>query len=212
MPSDRVKATVKKKVLSRPLEDVRRAIEKTEQQDFGVTYDVLDNIEVSNYAMNGLKKVSNYAMNGLKTRATQATPRTVQISPTQATPRTVQLRPTQVPKKKIAEKVIQGGSKAVAAGKFLAKKAPPVTAAIMAYEAASLANSEEARDKAREQQRVMGERGSSMKGAVQNMAQGFLDPMGTLYGVGSAIGEIASIHSKIAAQKFARRHQRGIKR
>jgi hypothetical protein len=239
MASDRVKATTKKKVLSKTLDLARRAIEKTERQDLGATYDVLDNIEVANYVKTGLKKKATQATprtvptspRTVQISPTQATPRTVQISPTQATPRTVQLRPTQVPKKKIVEKVIQGGSKVAAVGKFLAKKAPPVTAAIMAYEAASLANSEEAREKAREQHRVMGERGLTLKGAAQNIAQGLLDPMGTLYARGDALVDIRkaqakhimryfngdeskyrSVRAKLAAQRLASRSQRGIKR
>jgi len=227
MASDRVKATTKKKVLSKTLDRARRAIEKTEQQDLGATYDVLDNIEVVNYVKNGLKKKATQAT----PRTFPTSPRTVQISPTQATPRTVQLRPTQVPKKKIAERIIQGGSKAAAAGKFIAKKAPPVTAAIMAYEAASLANSEEAREKAREQHKVMGERGFSLKGAGQNIAQGLLDPMGTLYARGDAVADLRkaqakaiiryfngdeskyrSVRAKLAAQRLASRSQQGIKR
>jgi hypothetical protein len=239
MASDRVKATTKKKVLSKTLDLARRAIEKTERQDLGATYDVLDNIEVANYVKTGLKKKATQATprtvptspRTVQISPTQATPRTVQISPTQATPRTVQIRPTQVPKKKIVEKVIQGGSKVAAVGKFLAKKAPPVTAAIMAYEAASLANSEEAREKAREQHRVMGERGLSLKGAAQNIAQGLLDPMGTLYARGDALVDIRkaqakhimryfngdeskyrSVRAKLAAQRLASRSQRGIKR
>jgi hypothetical protein len=251
MASDRVKATTKKKVLSKTLDLARCAIEKTERQDLGATYDVLDNIEVANYVKTGLKKKATQATprtvptsprtvqisptqatpRTVQISPTQATPRTVQISPTQATPRTVQLRPTQVPKKKIVEKVIQGGSKVAAVGKFLAKKAPPVTAAIMAYEAASLANSEEAREKAREQHRVMGERGLTLKGAAQNIAQGLLDPMGTLYARGDALVDIRkaqakhimryfngdeskyrSVRAKLAAQRLASRSQRGIKR
>jgi hypothetical protein len=194
---------------------------------------------VANYVKTGLKKKATQATprtvptspRTVQISPTQATPRTVQISPTQATPRTVQLRPTQVPKKKIVEKVIQGGSKVAAVGKFLAKKAPPVTAAIMAYEAASLANSEEAREKAREQHRVMGERGLTLKGAAQNIAQGLLDPMGTLYARGDALVDIRkaqakhimryfngdeskyrSVRAKLAAQRLASRSQRGIKR
>lgn len=183
----------------------------------GVTADILDAVEAKALVKETLSKGIGAAKN--KTSKKPATPRRPTAQLTQANPRTVQLSPTQVPKQKIASKVLQKGSKALAAGKFLAKKAPPASAAIMAYEAASLVNSEEAREKAREQYRVMGERGyatgnatQNVKNAGKNALQGLLDPVGTLYGVGSAIGDIASTHAKIAAQKFARRHQQGIKR
>ena len=209
MPSDKVKATVKKKVLARPLEEVRRYVEKTEfQLPEGVTMDALDLAEAKSLLQKGATKVL-----GLVRSKKPPT----KIPPTRRP--TVQLPTDQNPNSKNTKPLLKGAGRGAAALKGVSKKFPPAAAAIMAYEAAALANSEEAREKAREQYRVMGERDYStgdvkqnIRNAGKNALQGLADPMGTLYGVGSAVGDIASIYAKIAAQKLGRRPQRGIKR
>lgn len=210
MPSDKVKASVKKKVLSRPLDDARRYVEKTEfDQGAGVTMDMLDVIEAKALIKKGLRTKRAAAVRNNK-------------PPTQTTPSrrpTVQLTTAQNPNPKNTNQLLKGAGRGAAALKGVSKKIPPAAALIMAYEAASLVNSEEARDKAQEQYRAMGERDYStgdvkqnIRNAGNNALQGLADPMGTLYGVGSAIGDISSTYARIAAQKLARRPQRGIKR
>lgn len=195
MSSDRVKASVKKKVLSRPLEEVRRYVEKTEfelPRVEGVTLDALDATEVKSLLQKGATK-------GLALARSKKTP-------TQTTPLrrpTVQLTTAQNPNPKNTKHLLKGAGRGAAALKGVSKKIPPAAAAIMVYEAASLVNSEKAREKAREQHRVMGERDYFTGDVEQNIynmgknaLQGAADPMGTFYGVGSAIGDIAGIRAK----------------
>lgn len=69
----------------------------------------------------------------------------------------------------------------------LMKGLPAIQAAALAYETASLINSEEARRKAREQAEEMEKRGYSAEGIAKNAAQGFFDPAGTIYAAGDAL-------------------------
>ena len=224
MPSDRVKDTVKKKVLSRPLDEVRRYVEKTEfQLPEGVTMDALDLAEAKSLLQKSATK--GLGLVGSKKPPTQTTPSrrpTVQLTKAQTTPSrrpTVQLTKAQSPNPKNTKQLLKGAGRGAAALKGVSRKIPPAAALIMAYEAASLGNSEEARDKAREQYRAMGERDYPIGDVKQltinagkNALQGLADPMGTLYGVGSAVGDISSTYARIAAQKLDRRPRRGIKR
>lgn len=97
------------------------------------------------------------------------------------------------------------------------KKFPPVQAAVLAYETASLINSEEARRKAREQAEEMEKRGYSAEGVAKNAAQGFFDPAGTIYAAGDALldpntwrgfGEFLTSGSRSPRERNRRRGRR----
>ena len=67
----------------------------------------------------------------------------------------------------------------------------------MAYETAPLINSEKQREKAYQQYKEMGERdypaddiAQTYTNVVKNGLQGFLDPVGTIYGAGRGLKEL----------------------
>ena len=97
-------------------------------------------------------------------------------------------------------------SKVAQLGKLLgpaAKKLPGVNAAVMAYETMSLINSPEARQKARDQAEEMYKRGDdSIEADLKNMAQGVLDPVGTIYAANNALGETMETYGGLAYDKL----------
>ncbi len=96
-------------------------------------------------------------------------------------------------------------SKMARLGKFLgplAKKLPGVNAGVLAYETASLINSPEARQKARDQSEEMYRRGDSLEGNLKNMAQGVLDPVGVTFAAGEALVDTAKTYGGLAYDKL----------
>ena len=111
-----------------------------------------------------------------------------QVYPRSRTPPTVSSPPQITPASRISK---------------LVKRVPPVQALTMSYEAAALMSSKEQREKAWEQTQAMGERGyssddvgQSLQNALKNGAQGYLDPVGTIYGAGRGLKELFADDSK----------------
>lgn len=171
---------------SKILKPVSDVVAKTEYEIAdGVSADALDNTEISNWLRTAIlkandsikkKKEATAAAQAVKTTAASG-----RLFPTLADDLANQypLRrtPTTTP-------VIQSASKASKLLGGVAKVAGPSQLLIMAYEAGNLATNPEARAKADEQYKEMGERGGLNTDILKNAGQGFLDPMGTLYSTG----------------------------
>jgi len=183
MPSDRTIASAKR--ASRLVAKAREELEKSRKalpstSLLGVDVDILDLPEVGDMGSKGVKK--------LLPKKKTPTPRS------STTPsRTVLLKPSQVPKGKLTTRAAKTAFNLAKVG---GSKVPLLGAPIMAYEGLALANSPEAQQEARDKFQEMGERGNTVAGAAQNAVQGFLDPVNTLYAVGDALGDIASVRSK----------------
>jgi len=86
--------------------------------------------------------------------------------------------------------------------KPLARRLPPAELAALTYETAALINSEEAREKAREQANAMQERGYSAEGMGKNALQGLLDPVGTIYAAGDALVDLTKTSAGNLVDKY----------
>ena len=170
----------------------------------GVTADALDVVETKSLARQVLlkaysankaaKELANEAAEKLAKEAAagrlfpKLAEELAQVYPRSRTPPTVSSPPQITPASRISK---------------LVKRVPPAQALIMAYEAAALMSSKEQREKAWEQTQAMGERGyssddvgQSLQNAAKNGLQGFLDPIGTIYGAGRGLKELFADDSK----------------
>jgi len=174
--------------ISETLDRLRESVEKTEFEapipfTEEVTADALDVAEARGVA-SGVAKNFAASKPPVPTSTGQTIPLKVPSDPVRVT-----LTPEQAAKWNDAMNKHGKVSKWSKLGKFLgpvAKKLPGVNAAVMAYETASLINSPEARQKARDQAEKMFEWGYSPKGVASNVAQSLLDPVGTIFAAGEA--------------------------
>lgn len=153
----------------------------------GVTADALDVVETKSLARQVLLKAYS-ANKAAKELAAEAAEKLAAQVPRA----TVRITPTVTPTITPASRFLK-----------LLKKLPPVQALTMSYEAAALMSSKEQREKAWEQTQAMGERGyssddvgQSLQNALKNGAQGYLDPIGTIYGAGRGLKELFADDSK----------------
>jgi hypothetical protein len=164
---------------SRVLKPISDYVAKTEIEVAGVNADALDAAEARSLIMKSAAKAYNAKK---KKKAAEAAARI-----TMAMPWKPRVPPTAV----VPSAVVSNLAKATTAAKFIggvASKAPPVQAFINAYEAMSLATDPEARKKADEQSKIMAARDRLHYADIsKNAAQGFLDPMGTIYTAGKGI-------------------------
>ena len=174
---------------SKILKPVSDVVAKTEYEIAdGVSADALDNTEISNWLRTALlkandvvktKKEANAAAQAVKTTAASG-----RLFPTLADDLANQYPLRRTP---AATPVIQSASKASKLLGGAAKVAGPAQLLIMAYEAGNLATNPEARAKADEQYKEMGERDGLNTDILKNAGQGFLDPMGTIYTAGKGL-------------------------
>jgi hypothetical protein len=176
---------------SRVLKPISDYVANTEMEVAGVNADALDAAEARSLIMKAAAKAYNAKK---KKKAAEATAQAVKTTAASG-----RLFPTladdlanQYPLRRTP--AIQSASRAsnlANAAKFMGKvgsKAPPVQAFINAYEAMSLATDPEARKKADEQSKIMAARDRLHYADIsKNAAQGFLDPMGTIYTAGKGI-------------------------
>ena len=171
----------------------------------GVTADALDVVETKSLARQVLLKAysANKAAKELAaeaaeklarglSQASRLFPNLAEDIAAQVPRATVRITPTVTPTITPASRFLK-----------LLKKLPPVQALTMSYEAAALMSSKEQREKAWEQTQAMGERGyssddvgQSLQNALKNGAQGYLDPVGTIYGAGRGLKELFADDSK----------------
>ena len=192
----------KKKVLSQTLEDVRMAAEKADESLGGLASDVTG-VSFSRPTADATtlpKELAQKAVENVgKLPAGKLTPALGVIQE-----KISKLNPSNAPKQifeqaaKYSPALQKAGS---TASKFL-KFAPPAELAALGYRSAMLLNSEEEREKARGEAEEMYKRGGTVKGDLQNMGQGFLDPAGTIYAAGDALVDTAKTYGGLAADKF----------
>jgi hypothetical protein len=176
--------------LSETLDRVRKYVEKTEFEPVdGVNADALDVAE-GRGVLSGL--INRIRASRLPTVPSGPAP-TIPLRP----PATVTL-PKNIPTPQV--------SNMARLGKFLgpvAKKLPGANVGVVAYETASLINSPEARKKARDQSEEMYKRGDgSIEADLKNIAQGVLDPVGTIYAANNALGETMETYGGLAYDKL----------
>jgi hypothetical protein len=171
------------------LKPVSDAVAKTEYEIAdGVNADALDNMEISNW----LRTVVLKANDAVKTKkeaeaaaqAVKTTAASGRLFPTLADDLANQYPLRRTPP---ATPAIQSASQASKWLGGLKKVAGPSQLLIMAYEAGNLATNPEARAKADEQYKEMGERDGLNTDILKNAGQGFLDPMGTIYTAGKGL-------------------------
>lgn len=171
--------------LSETLDRVRKYVDKTEFEPVdGVNADALDVVERGALFSNLFQRIRRS-----KLPVPTGTGPTIPVN----LPATVTL-PKNLPTPKV--------SKLARLGKFLgplAKKLPGVNAGVLAYETASLINSPEARQKARDQSEEMYRRGDWN---LKNMAQGVLDPVGVTFAAGEALVDTAKTYGGLAYDKL----------
>lgn len=161
---------------SRVLKPISDYVAETEFEVAGVNADALDVAEIKSLIKKGLIKAYNAKK---KKKAVEAVGSVTMAMPWK--PRV--LPPAVVPN--AATSNVTKAAKLIGKG---ASKLPPVQAFINAYEAASLATNPEARKKADEQSKIMAARDRlHLVDISKNAAQGFLDPMGTIYTAGKGV-------------------------
>lgn len=162
---------------SRVLKPISDYVANTEIEVAGVNADALDAAEARSLIMKALTKAysakeKKKAVEGVVTMAMPWKPR---VPPTDVVP----------------SAAASNLAKATKVAKFIGKvssKAPPIQAFINAYEGMSLATDPEARKKADEQSKIMAARDRLHYADIsKNAAQGFLDPMGTIYTAGKGV-------------------------
>jgi|TARA_R100001463_G_scaffold3387_2_gene13817 hypothetical protein len=187
----------KKKVLSQTLEDVRRGMEKTDESLGGLASDVTG-VSFSRPTAN--------ATTVPKALLEKAVDNAGRFKPVLGVlqENLSKLNPDNVAKNlynqaaKYSPTLQKAGS---AASKFF-KFVPPAEAAALAYRSSMLVNSEEERQKARDEAEEMYKRGGTVGGNLQNMGQGFLDPAGTIYAAGDAAVDTVKTLGGLAYDKF----------
>jgi hypothetical protein len=170
LKKERKRSLLEKRSLLDPVADV---VAKTEYEPVeGVTADALDSVQAAERAALLLKKALDAKKAAEAAKA--------------FTGPTIALRADQIPTPPRASLL-----------KKFTKGAPPAAAAIMAYETAALINSEKQREKAYQQYKEMGERdypaddiAQAYTNFAKNGLQGFLDPVGTIYGAGRGLKEL----------------------
>ena len=171
----------KKEVLSQTLEGIRRSVDRTEFEPVeGVNADALDVVE-------GGSLLSRLARKILAAKAAKA-----------AKAPTIPLKITS----QMANQTPKSGLKLLKTLAPIAKRIPPAELAVLMYETAALANSEEAREKAKKQAEDMYKRGNSVEGMGKNALQGFLDPAGTIYAAGDAAVDTVKTLGGLANDKL----------
>lgn len=164
---------------SRVLKPLSDNVAKTEIEVAGVTADALDAAEARSLIMKAMAKAYNAKQNK---KAVETAARV-----TMAMPWKPRVPPTTVVPSAAASTLAKATKAAKLIGK-VSSKAPPVQAFINAYEAMSLATDPEARKKADEQSKIMAARDRlHYVDMSKNAAQGFLDPMGTIYTAGKGV-------------------------
>lgn len=174
---------------SKILKPVSDVVAKTEYEIAdGVNADGLDNMEMSNWLRTAVlkandsiktKKEATAAAQAVKTTASSG-----RLFPTLADDLANQYPLRRTP---TATPAIQPASKASKLLGGVKKVSGPAQLLIMAYEAGNLATNPEAREKADEQYKEMGERDGLNTDVLKNAGQGFLDPMGTIYTAGKGL-------------------------
>lgn len=179
----------KRRVISQTLENVRRGVEKTEVEPVeGVTADAIDGAE----AMATLLKLYRSAEQKAASKPTPTLNKKPNISVRVPDHLISDLSDLKSPKYKRLAKSL----------KPLARRLPHVELSALGYETAALINSEEAREKAKEQANVMGERGYSAEGINKNALQSLLDPAGTIYAAGDALVDTVGTVGGLAYDKL----------
>ncbi len=158
------------------LKPVSDTVAKTEFEVAGVTADALDAAEARSLMTKAFVKAYNAKKNKkaveTATRVTMAMPWVPRVAPTNVVPSAA---PSNL------AKAAKGLGK-------VSSRLPPVQAFINAYEAMSLATDPEARKKADEQSKIIAARDRlHYEDMFKNAAQGYLDPMGTIYTAGKGV-------------------------
>tara|TARA_R110000851_G_scaffold126371_5_gene257760 strand:- start:19242 stop:20165 length:924 start_codon:yes stop_codon:yes gene_type:complete len=189
--------------LSETLDRVRKYVDKTEFEPVdGVNADALDVVERGALFSNLFQRIRRSKL-PVPTGTGPTIPIKIPTDPVRVT-----LTPEQSAKwDESFKKHNKAGkwSKLSKLSKFLgplAKKLPGVNAGVLAYETASLINSPEARQKARDQSEEMYRRGDSLEGNLKNMAQGVLDPVGVTFAAGEALADTAKTYGGLAYDKL----------
>ena len=215
MEKDKAKSKssiLKKSRSSGVLDVVAGLVDKTERkvgpEKHYVNADGLDLAESANSVYKRFKKFSNAAKSA-GTAARAVVPRrageTIRVTLNKAQQASFAAAIKKGSRKKLLKKFLKKGI----------SQAPPLKAVVNAYEGLALLSSEKQRDKAYNQAEEIGAydfddiSGSLAKGA-RGMAQGYLDPMGTIYGAGAHGAEaVKSIfganQSAIEAARLKRR-------
>ena len=173
------------------LDSIRKYVEKTEFEPVdGVNADALDVVERGALFSNLFQRIGASRLPTVPTGTGPTIPLAGKVTVT---------LPKNLPTPQV--------SKMARLGKFLgplAKKLPGVNAGVLAYETASLINSPEARQKARDQAEVMSKRGGlfDLGGNLKNMGQGALDPVGTTYAAGDALADTVGTYGGLAYDKL----------
>jgi hypothetical protein len=217
MEKDKAKSKssiLKKSRSSGVLDVVAGLVDKTERkvgpEKHYVNADGLDLAESANSWHKRFKKFSNAAKSA--GAAARAAGRSGGVSVT------IPLKMMNKAQQAASDAAMKKGAKKRLLKKLLKKgisQAPPLKAVVNAYEGLALLRSEKQRDKAYNQAEEIGAydfddiSGSLAKGA-RGMAQGYLDPMGTIYGAGAHGAEaVKSIfganQSAIEAARLKRR-------
>lgn len=193
--------------LSETLDRVRKYVEKTEFEPVdGVTADALDVVERGSNITNLIKRIRASRLPTVPSGG-PTIPLKFPSDPVRVTLKVPSdpVTPEQAAKWKDAMNKHGKVSKWSKFAKFLgagAKKLPGANAGVLAYETMSLINSPEARQKARDQAEEMYKRGGTVGGNLKNMAQGYLDPVGTMYAAGDAVADTVGTYAGLAYDKL----------